>query len=185
MSFENLTVATIESWLREEDHARLQLLWDAADAARKAHVGEAVHLRGLIEISSYCCRLCGYCGLRADNRGLERYRMTRDEILNCAREARELGERAATLAELLTQTDTLSVHTPLTRETRGMLGLKELSLLPKGAVVVNTARGPIVDLDALATLLKSGHLSGVGIDVVSDRGRGPTMDRIRAGAVPL
>ena len=81
----------------------------------------------------------------------------------------ELGlgiERAATLEELLGQTDTLSVHTPLTPETRGMLGLKELSLLPKGAVVVNTARGPIVDIDALATLLKSGHLSGVGIDVV-------------------
>lgn len=74
--------------------------------------------------------------------------------------------RAKTLDELLAQTDTLSVHTPLTPETRGMLGLRELSLLPKGAVVVNTARGPIVDIDALATLLKSGHLSGVGIDVV-------------------
>ena len=47
-----------------------------------------------------------------------------------------------------------------------MLGLKELSLLPAGAVVVNTARGPIVDIDALATLLKSGHLAGVGLDVV-------------------
>jgi phosphoglycerate dehydrogenase-like enzyme len=81
----------------------------------------------------------------------------------------ELGlgiQRAATLEELLRQTDTLSVHAPLTRETRGLLGLKELSLLPKGAVVVNTARGPIIDIDALATLLKSGHLAGVGLDVV-------------------
>jgi phosphoglycerate dehydrogenase-like enzyme len=81
----------------------------------------------------------------------------------------ELGlgiERTATLEALLSQTDTLSVHTPLTRETRGLLGLKELSLLPRGAVVVNTARGPIIDIDALATLLKSGHLAGVGLDVV-------------------
>lgn len=81
----------------------------------------------------------------------------------------ELGlgvERAATLPELLRQTDTLSVHTPLTRETRGLLGLTELSLLPRDAVVVNTARGPIVDIDALGTLLKSGHLAGVGLDVV-------------------
>jgi phosphoglycerate dehydrogenase-like enzyme len=81
----------------------------------------------------------------------------------------ELGlgvQRAATLEALLSQTDTLSVHTPLTRETRGMLGLKELSLLPRGAVVVNTARGPIIDIDALAALLKSGHLAGVGLDVV-------------------
>jgi C-terminal binding protein len=81
----------------------------------------------------------------------------------------ELGlgvERAATLEDLLPQTDTLSVHAPLTRQTRGLLGLKELSLLAKGAVVVNTARGPIIDIDALATLLKSGHLAGVGLDVV-------------------
>lgn len=81
----------------------------------------------------------------------------------------ELGlgiQRAATLEELLGQTDTLSVHAPLTRQTRGLLGLKQLLLLPKGAVVVNTARGPIIDIDALATLLKSGHLAGVGLDVV-------------------
>nr|WP_294577872.1 NAD(P)-dependent oxidoreductase [uncultured Rhodopila sp.] len=81
----------------------------------------------------------------------------------------ELGlgiERAATLEDLLRQTDTLSIHTPLTRETRGLLGLKELSLLPRGAVVVNTARGAIMDVDALATLLKSGHLAGVGLDVL-------------------
>ena len=81
----------------------------------------------------------------------------------------ELGlgvERAPDLDALLRQTDTLSVHTPLTRDTRGLLGLRELSLLPKGAVVVNTARGPIIDIDALATLLKSGHLAGVGLDVV-------------------
>jgi phosphoglycerate dehydrogenase-like enzyme len=74
--------------------------------------------------------------------------------------------RAATLEELLMQTDTLSVHAPLTRETRGLLGIRELSLLPQGAVVVNTARGPLIDIDALATLLKSGHLAGVGLDVV-------------------
>jgi len=81
----------------------------------------------------------------------------------------ELGlgiQRAATLEELLKQTDTLSVHAPLTPETHGMLGLKELALLPKGAVVVNTARGPIVDIDAVATLLRDGHLAGVGLDVV-------------------
>jgi C-terminal binding protein len=74
--------------------------------------------------------------------------------------------RAATLEDLLRQTDTLSVHAPLTRGTRGLLGLAELSLLPRGAVVVNTARGPIIDIDALGSLLKSGHLAGVGLDVL-------------------
>jgi len=81
----------------------------------------------------------------------------------------ELGvgvSRARTLEELLRQTDTLSVHAPLTPETRGLVGAKELALLPAGAVVVNTARGPIIDIDALAAALKSGHLAGVGLDVV-------------------
>jgi len=81
----------------------------------------------------------------------------------------ELGvgiERTRTLPELLRQADVLSVHAPLTPETRGMLGKAELSMLPKGAVVVNTARGPIIDIDALPVLLKAGHLAGVGLDVV-------------------
>ena len=74
--------------------------------------------------------------------------------------------RAPTLEALLRATDTLSVHAPLTPETRGLVGAAELALLPKDAVVVNTARGPIVDIDALAAALRSGHLAGVGIDVV-------------------
>jgi C-terminal binding protein len=81
----------------------------------------------------------------------------------------ELGlgiERTQTLPDLMAQTDTLSVHTPLTPETRGMIGRRELELLPRNAVVVNTARGAIIDIDALAALLKSGHLAGVGLDVV-------------------
>jgi phosphoglycerate dehydrogenase-like enzyme len=74
--------------------------------------------------------------------------------------------RAKTLEELLRISDVLSVHAPLTPETRGMLSLKQLSLLPKGAVLVNTARGPIVDPDAVAELLKAGHLAGAGLDVL-------------------
>jgi C-terminal binding protein len=74
--------------------------------------------------------------------------------------------RAASLEDLLRETDTLSVHTPLTRETKGILGRDQLSLLPPGAVVVNTARGPIVDLDALLALLRSGHIAAAGIDVL-------------------
>jgi phosphoglycerate dehydrogenase-like enzyme len=81
----------------------------------------------------------------------------------------ELGlgiHRAPTLDDLLKQTDTLSIHVPLTPETRNLIGARELALLPKGAVVINTARGPIVDINSLAEALKSGHLCGVGLDVV-------------------
>jgi len=74
--------------------------------------------------------------------------------------------RTATLEDLLCETDTLSVHTPLTPETRSMLGHPQLSLLRPGAVVVNTARGPIIDLDALLALLRSGHIAAAGLDVL-------------------
>ncbi len=74
--------------------------------------------------------------------------------------------RAHTLEGLLAQSDVLSVHAPLTPETKGMLGLRELSLLPPGAVVVNTARGPIIDLAALETLLHEGRIAGAGLDVI-------------------
>ncbi|MFI4948805.1 MAG: C-terminal binding protein [Alphaproteobacteria bacterium] len=74
--------------------------------------------------------------------------------------------RAASLEDLLRQTDTLSIHAPLTPETSGMLGKEQLALLRPGAVVVNDARGPIIDLDALADLIRSGHIAGAGLDVL-------------------
>ncbi|MBV8590460.1 MAG: C-terminal binding protein, partial [Acetobacteraceae bacterium] len=79
---------------------------------------------------------------------------------------RALGiTRCATLEDLLRQSETLSIHAPLTPETRGMIGGPQLAALPKGAVIVNTARGPIIDFDALAEALRNGHISAAGLDV--------------------
>ncbi len=86
-----LTKLDLLEWLHESRPARLQELYARADAVRKQHVGDAVHLRGLIELSSHCVRQCMYCGLRQGNRALPRYRMTRDEVLDCARQAEKLG----------------------------------------------------------------------------------------------
>ena len=86
-----LTKADLLEWLRESRPTRLQELYEWADSVRKQRVGDAVHLRGLIEISSHCARQCMYCGLRHANRDLKRYRMTREEILNCALQAERLG----------------------------------------------------------------------------------------------
>jgi D-3-phosphoglycerate dehydrogenase len=77
-------------------------------------------------------------------------------------------ERADDLDALLAQSELLSVHSPLTPQTRGLIGARELALLPVGAVVVNVARGGILDEDALAALLVSGHLGGAGLDVFAD-----------------
>ncbi|TET36919.1 MAG: [FeFe] hydrogenase H-cluster radical SAM maturase HydE [Planctomycetota bacterium] len=77
--------------LREEDEAKLEELWTLADEIRLKHVGDEVHLRGLIEFSNECVRGCTYCGIRSGNRNITRYRMTGEEILECAATAHSFG----------------------------------------------------------------------------------------------
>ncbi|MFP4355494.1 MAG: [FeFe] hydrogenase H-cluster radical SAM maturase HydE [Phycisphaerae bacterium] len=86
-----MTHDEIQQWLQTTDPARLEELWARADQVRKENVGDEVHLRGLIEISNICARRCGYCGLRVDNRKIDRYLMTTEEILACADEAAGYG----------------------------------------------------------------------------------------------
>ena len=81
----------IGQWLREEREEELERLWDEADTIRRRNVGDEVHLRGLIEISNICRRQCHYCGLRAGNPNLRRYRMTAEEIMACVVEALDYG----------------------------------------------------------------------------------------------
>ncbi|MFF3701767.1 MULTISPECIES: 2-hydroxyacid dehydrogenase [Pseudomonas] len=71
------------------------------------------------------------------------------------------------LAELLPQVDALTLHCPLNDSTRNMIGAAELALLKPGAFVVNTARGGLIDEQALADALRSGHLGGAATDVLS------------------
>jgi len=78
---------------------------------------------------------------------------------------RTLGAKRVELKVLLAQSDFISLHVPLTEETRHMIGKKELVHMKKGAILINTARGPIVDEDALVKALKSGHLAAAGLDV--------------------
>ncbi|WP_412461485.1 2-hydroxyacid dehydrogenase [Pseudomonas sp. SC11] len=76
------------------------------------------------------------------------------------------AERLA-LDELLPQVDALTLHCPLNEQTRHMLGARELALLKPGALVVNTARGGLIDEQALADALRNGHLGGAATDVLS------------------
>lgn len=79
--------------------------------------------------------------------------------------AQELGVPFVSLDELLQTSDVISIHVKLTDATRGLIGRRELSLMKPGAILVNTARGAIVDHAALAEALNAGRLAGAGIDV--------------------
>lgn len=71
----------------------------------------------------------------------------------------------ADLDTLLTESDVVSLHVPLTGETRHLIGARELALMRRGAVLVNTARGPVVDEEALAIALERGVIFAAGVDV--------------------
>ena len=77
----------------------------------------------------------------------------------------EHGVRCVTLDTLIITSDVLSLHVPLVEGTRGLLDARRIALMQRGAVLINTARGGIVDEVALAAALKSGHLGGAAIDV--------------------
>ncbi len=69
------------------------------------------------------------------------------------------------LHELLATADFISINVPLTPQTRGLIGTRELGAMKRGAILVNTARGQVVDQAALTEALRSGHLGGAGLDV--------------------
>jgi D-3-phosphoglycerate dehydrogenase len=76
------------------------------------------------------------------------------------------GVALLSLEELLPQTDILSLHVPLTPHTRGLVGSRVFELLKPGAILINTARGPVVNETALDAALSSGRLAGAGLDVL-------------------
>ena len=80
-------------------------------------------------------------------------------------EAEPLGAEYRSLDDMLRESDFVSLHVPLTEETRGLIGTRELGLMKPTAHLVNTARGPVVDQRALYEALQEGRIAGAGIDV--------------------
>ena len=75
------------------------------------------------------------------------------------------GPRLVELDELLAGSDAISVHAPLTPQTRGLIGERELALMPDSAVLVNTSRGPLIAFDALEAALRRGDIAAAALDV--------------------
>jgi glycerate dehydrogenase len=90
------------------------------------------------------------------------------QVLVAARNRDDNRPGRVQLEEMLPQVDALSIHAPLTPETRGMIGPKELILLKPDAILINCSRGGIVDEAALAAMLRAGRLGGAGVDVLTE-----------------
>ncbi len=88
----------------------------------------------------------------------------------------KIGAEFVELDELLSRSDFVSLHVPLTDKTEGMIGKEELELMSYDSYLINTARGEVVDEDALVETLKEGGIAGAGIDVYADEPHGANPD---------
>lgn len=94
---ESCTQEDLVALLRCEDPEVVERLFAIADAKRKKYVGDAVHLRGLVEFSNFCRKNCLYCGLRKENKKLKRYRMSFEEIYALCERIANLGIKTIVL----------------------------------------------------------------------------------------
>jgi D-3-phosphoglycerate dehydrogenase / 2-oxoglutarate reductase len=117
--------------------------------------GKTAGLLGLGRIGALVAQRLSAFGMRI---------LAYDPYVSTARAA-QMGVSLVTLPELLAECDVLSVHLPKTPETLGLIGKDELATCKPGAILINAARGGLVDEAALADALHSGHLGGAGIDV--------------------
>jgi D-3-phosphoglycerate dehydrogenase len=133
--------------------------WERSKFVGTQLAGKTIGIVGLGRIGREVARRCA---------GLDMKVLGYDPFVSAAGASQLHIETTPDLESLLPRCDFLTVHTPLTDETRDLIGAKQLQALPKGARVINCARGGIINEQALADALHSGHLAGAGIDVYSE-----------------
>lgn len=160
-----LTMALIMALLRDlpgADRAVRDGYWDEfrSDTGRELH-GGIVGIVGLGRIGSAVARRASVFG--ADLLAYDPY-LDVDGRWRAA----ELGVRLVALEDLLEAAEVVTVHTPLNGETRGMIGAAELGRMREDAVLINAARGGIVDEDDLAEALREEEIAGAAVDVLTE-----------------
>jgi len=103
-------------------------------------------------------------GIAKRMQGMEMKTIGYDPYITAER-AEQLGVTLVDLDTLLAESDFITMHTPLTKETRGMIGAEQIAKMKDGVRIINVARGAILDINALADALKSGKVAGAAIDV--------------------
>ena len=154
------TMALMLALLRRVPAAHASVLagsWDRSSFTGRELRGKTLGIIGLGKIGKAVAR-------RAT--GFEMRVLASDPFLT-DEQAAEAGARLVGLPELLLRADVVTVHTPLTAQTRGLLRQPQIEAMQRGAFLLNVARGGIVDEQALADALRSGHLGGAAVDVYS------------------
>lgn len=129
--------------------------WERSQLVGSELRGKTLAVVGLGKIGTEVARMA---------QGLQMRVVAFDPLVSQAR-ADQLGVELRSLDEVLAQADVLTVHTPLSDSTRGMIGVEQLGRMPEGARVLNVGRGGIIDETALAEAVGSGHLAGAAVDV--------------------
>jgi phosphoglycerate dehydrogenase-like enzyme len=124
---------------------------------------ESTHLDAAGELDGACVGLIGYGAVAKRLRPVLEALGAR--VVVHARRVPDDGAKSLPLDVLLSQADVVSLHVPATAETRGLLSASRIARMKKGAVLVNTARGALVDEPALVAALRDGHLAAAGLDV--------------------
>jgi phosphoglycerate dehydrogenase-like enzyme len=99
--------------------------------------------------------------------------------------AARMGVEFVDLDDLLRRSDVVSLHLPLTDQSRALIGTRELGIMKPGSLLINTGRGPLVDEAALIAALESGHLAGAGLDVYAQEPLPPDAPILRCKQVAL
>ena len=157
MSTMELTIALILALLRKIPQVNLRMreeIWPAI--AGNTLAGKTVGVFGFGRIGKEVARLMKAFG---ETRVLAYSRSITPET------AAEVGAESASCETLLRESDILTIHVQSNPQTRGIIGENEFALMKRGALLVNTARGPIVSESAMIKALESGKLGGVGLDV--------------------
>jgi D-3-phosphoglycerate dehydrogenase len=146
--------------------------WEAAEPVFRLR-GRTLGIVGLGRIGTAVA-------LRAKAHGLEV--ITYDPYIPIGRDA-SLGVKSTDFDSLLRESDIISMHVPLTDETRHMIGSREFGIMKKGVFIINTARGAVIDTKALVDALNSGKVAGAGLDVFETEPPNPDDPLLRMGTV--
>lgn len=149
-----LCISFMIQLLRQLDEAEKKLRQGGTKAGLQGGLlqGRTVGIIGAGEIGKRLARLCKAFGARV-------IAHNRHEVKDSA------IDENVNLDRLLEESDIISIHTPLTAETKGMIGRDQLKSMKKNALLINTARGPVVDNKALAEALNNGEIAGAACDV--------------------